>query len=1058
MALTKVSGGILDPGINVAGVVTATGFDGPFIGGGDGVNAGVGTFTGLDVNGNVDISGNLVVQGDTTTLNTTLRNVELLRVSAASTLPAGIITQTSTGDILNLYDGSTEVFSVADGGVLTITGKGNIINGDPSTDFGLAIRNKSTSGFSTSEGIEGTTNRKLTPLMIRNAGATANTETYLGFDAGNTSKAQWNIGVKKTGSLQGDFIFNTRTGSSTSAERLRISSSGNITPGSDNSQNIGDGSSNFASIWASTRFRGNDNVKLVLGDSQNLVIRHDGAYNIIGSPVADDLHIKSGTLDNDNQIIASFKHSNGSVGIGTTNPTKLLELYGTDPTIKLRDSSGDAYALIEGDFADEGSIRFRADPLSAGGSTHIRFDTDGSERLRITNDGKLGVNYNSPVTIIHAIGNGTVGTSVTMTLQSHDTANATAGINLLARRNDNVNETCKIQAASGGQNSVDLQFYTNSNERLRITSGGGLQFRNADTPTNNTEPALILNHAGGWQFYASSDNSTHNNIIFGTNNVAAGERLRITTAGKVVVGYGGTDASLLNVKGSAGFADDGTNAGIIIATDDANGAGIHCVTTGGFANGGYGIMRFNASQHKFTYGNTQRLLINASGKAIFSEEIETPQDYPDLRPRLDFNFAAEKKFDSRITYQREGPASFTDELGKVVLVGEDVPKFDHDPSTGESKGLLLEAIRTNQMIYSSDITEDVSQNSGYTVTNGTVTGDQTTAPDGTTTADQFAANSTNNIHRVSIYFTSGQISNSTAYTFSVFVKANGYDKLHIRYGGYNADNHGLGYDLSDGTTFAGKFDGTGSLGAVTSSSMIAYPNGWYRCSFTFTTASDAATGSAGIFYYISNSESTTSFAGDGSSGMYFWGAQMEVGSFPTSYIPTNGSTATRGNEHVVIDGEDFSDFYNPSESSVLAVGTMQRPAADQGQLNIFHIGDNNEDGHGVFREHGTKDVWYHIRNNNSTPSGGNLNPNGFGDWDAGEEARIAIAFKDGDQAISVNGGNQITATVTSSYPTADITKMWIGSHGNGSYFEGHIKRIAYYPKLLTDNQLNTLTA
>ena len=89
---------------------------------------------------------------------------------------------------------------------------------------------------------------------------------------------------------------------------------------------------------------------------------------------------------------------------------------------------------------------------------------------------------------------------------------------------------------------------------------------------------------------------------------------------------------------------------------------------------------------------------------------------------------------------------------------------------------------------------------------------------------------------------------------------------------------------------------------------------------------------------------------------------------------------------------------------------------------------------------------------------GNLNPSGFGDWDADEEARIAIAFKDGDQAISVNGGNQVTAAVTSSYPTSDITKMWIGSHGNGSFFEGTISRIAYYPKLLTDNQLNTLTA
>ena len=86
MALTKISGGILDPGINVAGIVTATGFDGPFIGGSDGINSGIVTCTGLDVNGNGDISGNLVIggnltaNGDFTTLNTTLREVELLRV------------------------------------------------------------------------------------------------------------------------------------------------------------------------------------------------------------------------------------------------------------------------------------------------------------------------------------------------------------------------------------------------------------------------------------------------------------------------------------------------------------------------------------------------------------------------------------------------------------------------------------------------------------------------------------------------------------------------------------------------------------------------------------------------------------------------------------------------------------------------------------------------------------------------------------------------------------------------------------------------------------------
>ena len=81
----------------------------------------------------------------------------------------------------------------------------------------------------------------------------------------------------------------------------------------------------------------------------------------------------------------------GNFGIGTNNPTKLLEIFGTDPTIKLRDSSGDAYALIEGDSADQGSLRFRADPLGAGSGTHIRFDTDGTERLRIASNGDIGL-------------------------------------------------------------------------------------------------------------------------------------------------------------------------------------------------------------------------------------------------------------------------------------------------------------------------------------------------------------------------------------------------------------------------------------------------------------------------------------------------------------------------------------------------------------------------------------------------------------------------------------------------------------------------------------------
>ena len=135
MTLTKVSGGILDPGINVAGIVTATGFDGPFVGGSSkNITAGIVTATSLDLNGSGDISGNLVVHGnltangDFTTLNTTLREVELLRVDANSSAVAGIITQRGSGDILRLYDTNAQIVTVADGGNVTLKSTNPVVN------------------------------------------------------------------------------------------------------------------------------------------------------------------------------------------------------------------------------------------------------------------------------------------------------------------------------------------------------------------------------------------------------------------------------------------------------------------------------------------------------------------------------------------------------------------------------------------------------------------------------------------------------------------------------------------------------------------------------------------------------------------------------------------------------------------------------------------------------------------------------------------------------------------------------------------------------------------
>jgi hypothetical protein len=185
MALTKVSGGILDPGINVVGIVTATGFDGPFTGGSSkNITAGIITATGFDLNGNGDISGNLVIggnltaNGDFTTLNTTLREVEILRVDANSSEPAGIITQTGAGDLIRLYDGASQVITVDDEGNVgirkdapgtslhvrsTATGGGNIAYFDDTGSGNTGRLMILTTGGAATDGVKfQTVNRKYT--------------------------------------------------------------------------------------------------------------------------------------------------------------------------------------------------------------------------------------------------------------------------------------------------------------------------------------------------------------------------------------------------------------------------------------------------------------------------------------------------------------------------------------------------------------------------------------------------------------------------------------------------------------------------------------------------------------------------------------------------------------------------------------------------------------------------------------------------------------------------------------------------------------------------------
>ena len=283
------------------------------------------------------------------------------------------------------------------------------------------------------------------------------------------------------------------------------------------------------------RFNTNGSDKLKINSSGHLILADDND-TYIHHPAADSLAITTGGSER-----LRIK-SDGNVGIGTDNPTKLLELFGTDPTIKLMDSSGDAYALIEGDSADQGSIRFRADPLGAGSGTHIRFDTDGTERLRIKSDGALSLTSENTTGWILKAGQDTSSYSV---IDNHfATTNRTLYLNQETTHRSFVvwNKNGSDGYGFGLDSSGNFKVVYSTNERLRITSGGLLQL--------NNDAAKI-------QLGASQDLSIYHN---GSSNriIAANADLIVQSQNYAIRSENGS-TTYLNIKSNGAIAlPDGT--------------------------------------------------------------------------------------------------------------------------------------------------------------------------------------------------------------------------------------------------------------------------------------------------------------------------------------------------------------------------------------------------------------------------------------------------------------------------------------------------------------------
>ena len=411
-----------------------------------------------------------------------------------------------------------------------------------------------------------------------------------------------------------------------------------------------------------------------------------------------------------------------------------------------------------------------------------------------------------------------------------------------------------------------------------------------------------------------------------------------------------------------------------------------------------------------------------SVKQIFNTSAEL--DYPKVLPTLDLDFANSKTLDPRITFTRASGGSYVGADGLIKYAGVNEPRFDHDPYTGESLGFLVEEVRTNIRIYSISFDAGVSGalygNWNYA---NILSYTAAIAPDGTLTANRFRPITPTGTLMQRFSATAG-----LTYTISMYLKLDPESPS-------NANVFYFGFYVAwsnNGSTLTGH--------APSPSIGDQLTNEWKRFSFSYTLPAGAISMEMG--------PSSRSYGGvDPNYSVLAWGWQIEEGAFPTSYIPTEGSTRTRAAESASITGKNFRDFYNQSASTFYLESTLSPAIAAKKYFTLYDTNTGSELIEIATQEVGKVNIFTY--NSSTTQSDVRVisSTNVF---------KSAVGIVANNVNISVNG--TLGTADTSATQSSGINILYLGTYTNGtSVCNCPIKQLTYYPKRLPDAQLQALT-
>lgn len=380
-----------------------------------------------------------------------------------------------------------------------------------------------------------------------------------------------------------------------------------------------------------------------------------------------------------------------------------------------------------------------------------------------------------------------------------------------------------------------------------------------------------------------------------------------------------------------------------------------------------------------------------------------------------------KSFGELITFSRASVARYFNSAGLMVQAGANEPRFEYSPDTLLPLGLKMEPARTNTLTYSQDFS-----NAAWVKTRSTIEVSGS-APDGSATACKLIVNNATGssyLYRAGIAWTAGN-----SYSFSVFAKADSQSFLYLTF-------PQAAFGVAQQVNFQLSGDGAFVIAAGTGlASIQKLPGGWYRCSMTVTATTTAAAAN-----WIAIQQPVVL-----NNSIFIWGAQLEVGAWHSSYIPTTAAVAARAADLAYL--SSLTPWYSFAEGTLYSEVISNAGQAFHATLGTA-VGLSGRIGNWMSS---ARLAGAQVYDDSLVVSFGAS----FAAINPGAVAKQALAFKPDDFQAAYNGVLSAQDN-TGNLPTP--TRLSLGSRGASSdSMSGYIRNVKFFPYRLSGPELQAIT-